>query len=203
MTASVPRTRRHSSPGWTIPGTTTCPSRSGPSSPGRAMRVSAGSCCCISNTGRYWLTRRPSRPRLVGESAASCPTTAPGRSAIRQPHRRFRVSTLLDHYQVRAGVAVNASRPRAIPVSSSSSRSAIRVYRARPFGQSHDRLQDGEAERKGRDRRSAGGDQEAAGVRPKGWLGQDYGERQRTPKLLADTGLDYVLDWPNDDQPSR
>ena len=27
------------------------------------------------------------------------------------------------------------------------------------------------------------------------------GESQRTPKLLADAGLDYVLDWPNDDQP--
>ena len=36
---------------------------------------------------------------------------------------------------------------------------------------------------------------------PKGWLGQEYGESQRTPKLLADAGFDYVLDWPNDDQP--
>src|SRR6185436_19946798 len=37
--------------------------------------------------------------------------------------------------------------------------------------------------------------------RPRGWLGQEYGESQRTPQLLADAGLDYVLDWPNDDQP--
>jgi peptidoglycan/xylan/chitin deacetylase (PgdA/CDA1 family) len=37
--------------------------------------------------------------------------------------------------------------------------------------------------------------------RPKGWLGQEYGESQRTPQLLAEAGLDYVLDWPNDDQP--
>ena len=36
---------------------------------------------------------------------------------------------------------------------------------------------------------------------PKGWVGQEYGESQRTPQLLADAGLDYVLDWPNDDQP--
>ena len=43
--------------------------------------------------------------------------------------------------------------------------------------------------------------EKAAGTRPKGWLGQDYGESERTPKLLADAGLDYVLDWPNDDQP--
>src|SRR5260370_10647704 len=45
------------------------------------------------------------------------------------------------------------------------------------------------------------GVEKAAGTRPRGWLGQDYGESQRTPKLLADAGLDYVLDWPNDDQP--
>jgi allantoinase len=43
--------------------------------------------------------------------------------------------------------------------------------------------------------------EKAAGVRPKGWQGQDYGESQRTPQLLADAGLDYVIDWPNDDQP--
>jgi peptidoglycan/xylan/chitin deacetylase (PgdA/CDA1 family) len=43
--------------------------------------------------------------------------------------------------------------------------------------------------------------EKAAGVTPKGWLGQEYGESQRTPKLLADAGFDYVLDWPNDDQP--
>ena len=41
----------------------------------------------------------------------------------------------------------------------------------------------------------------AIGTAPKGWLGQEYGESQRTPKLLAEAGLDYVLDWPNDDQP--
>jgi peptidoglycan/xylan/chitin deacetylase (PgdA/CDA1 family) len=39
------------------------------------------------------------------------------------------------------------------------------------------------------------------GVRPIGWLGQDYGESVRTPNLLADAGVSYVLDWPNDDQP--
>ena len=41
----------------------------------------------------------------------------------------------------------------------------------------------------------------ATGTRPRGWLGQDYGESQCTPRLLAEAGLDYVADWPNDDQP--
>ncbi|MBX3503739.1 MAG: polysaccharide deacetylase family protein [Alphaproteobacteria bacterium] len=41
----------------------------------------------------------------------------------------------------------------------------------------------------------------ATGRRPRGWHGQDYGESARTPALLAEAGLDYVADWPNDDQP--
>jgi len=39
------------------------------------------------------------------------------------------------------------------------------------------------------------------GTRPRGWAGQDAGESARTPWLLAEQGLDYVLDWPNDDAP--
>ena len=41
----------------------------------------------------------------------------------------------------------------------------------------------------------------ASGQRPTGWIGQDYGQSARTPKLLAGAGLDYVCDWPNDDVP--
>jgi peptidoglycan/xylan/chitin deacetylase (PgdA/CDA1 family) len=40
-----------------------------------------------------------------------------------------------------------------------------------------------------------------SGQRPKGWHGPEYGQSQRTTKLLAEFGVDYVLDWPNDEQP--
>jgi hypothetical protein len=43
----------------------------------------------------------------------------------------------------------------------------------------------------------------ATGRRPTGWLGQDYSESTRTPHLLAEAGFEYVVDWPNDDQPYR
>lgn len=43
--------------------------------------------------------------------------------------------------------------------------------------------------------------EQATGIRPRGWHGAEYGESRRTPQLLADAGLDYVLDWPNDEQP--
>lgn len=34
-----------------------------------------------------------------------------------------------------------------------------------------------------------------------GWLGAEYGESLRTPRLLAELGVSYVCDWANDDQP--
>ncbi|MFH8347541.1 polysaccharide deacetylase family protein [Streptomyces sp. NPDC018045] len=43
----------------------------------------------------------------------------------------------------------------------------------------------------------------ATGRRPRGWLGPALTETFRTPRLLAELGLDYVLDWANDDQPYR
>jgi allantoinase len=39
------------------------------------------------------------------------------------------------------------------------------------------------------------------GARAGGWHGPEYGESDRTPMLLAAAGFDYVLDWPNDEQP--
>ncbi|MFD9070828.1 polysaccharide deacetylase family protein [Streptomyces lasiicapitis] len=39
------------------------------------------------------------------------------------------------------------------------------------------------------------------GTRPRGWMGPALTETFRTPHLLKELGLDYVLDWTNDDQP--
>ncbi len=41
----------------------------------------------------------------------------------------------------------------------------------------------------------------AIGHRPVGWLGPEQGESFRTPQLLAQAGIRYVCDWPNDEQP--
>ena len=41
----------------------------------------------------------------------------------------------------------------------------------------------------------------ALGLRPSGWLSQDWGTSAQTFELLAEAGLDYTLDWCNDDQP--
>jgi peptidoglycan/xylan/chitin deacetylase (PgdA/CDA1 family) len=41
----------------------------------------------------------------------------------------------------------------------------------------------------------------AVGRRPRGWLGPALTETFETPRILAELGLQYVLDWCNDDQP--
>lgn len=41
----------------------------------------------------------------------------------------------------------------------------------------------------------------ATGTRPRGWVGADYGESSRTAELLVAAGVEYVLDWPSDEQP--
>ena len=41
----------------------------------------------------------------------------------------------------------------------------------------------------------------ACGAKPRGWFGQDQGESTRTPQRVAEAGLHYLADWPNDDQP--
>ncbi|OLT37892.1 polysaccharide deacetylase [Actinomadura sp. CNU-125] len=41
----------------------------------------------------------------------------------------------------------------------------------------------------------------ATGRRPRGWLGPALTETFQTPALLADLGVNYLLDWTNDDQP--
>ena len=41
----------------------------------------------------------------------------------------------------------------------------------------------------------------ATGRRAVGWLGPEYGESTRTPAILAEEGVRYVCDWPNDEQP--
>jgi peptidoglycan/xylan/chitin deacetylase (PgdA/CDA1 family) len=43
----------------------------------------------------------------------------------------------------------------------------------------------------------------ATGRRPRGWMGPGLTETLNTPRLLAELGLEYVLDWTNDDQPYR
>ena len=41
----------------------------------------------------------------------------------------------------------------------------------------------------------------AVGTRAEGWIGPEHSESHRTPRLLAEAGLSYTLDWANDETP--
>ena len=142
-------------------------------------------------------------PRLVGEFGSFVPDY---RTWTQREYGNrtgiFRVLDVLDRYQIRAGVAVNALAAERYPY-------LIEQFKKRRYefighGHSANRMitsKMSEADERQEITESLAALEKAAGIRPKGWLGQDYGESQRTPQLLADAGLDYVLDWPNDDQP--
>jgi peptidoglycan/xylan/chitin deacetylase (PgdA/CDA1 family) len=50
-------------------------------------------------------------------------------------------------------------------------------------------------------RESVGVVAEVSGAQPVGWHGPEYRASTRTPNLLAEAGIRYVCDWPNDEQP--
>src|SRR3984957_13790654 len=97
----------------------------------------------------------------------------------------FRVLDVLDRYQVRAGVAVNPLAAERYPY-------LIEQFKKRKYefiahGHSANRMitsKMSEAEEKAEIAEAIAAVEKAAGERPRGWLGQDY-----------------VIDWPNDDQP--
>lgn len=48
---------------------------------------------------------------------------------------------------------------------------------------------------------SIGALREATGAMPAGWLGPEHSQSTRTPALLAEYGIRYCCDFPNDEQP--
>lgn len=43
--------------------------------------------------------------------------------------------------------------------------------------------------------------EQVTGERVRGWVSQDAGQSGNTPRLLAEAGVEYIMDWPNDDSP--
>jgi peptidoglycan/xylan/chitin deacetylase (PgdA/CDA1 family) len=142
-------------------------------------------------------------PRFVGEFGSYVPDY---RTWTQREYGNrvgiFRVLDVLDRYQIRAGVAINAVAAGRYPF-------LIEQFKRRKYefiahGHSANRMITSkmtETEERAEIAEAIAAIEKAAEVRPSGWQGQDYGESARTPALLAEAGLDYVIDWPNDDQP--
>jgi peptidoglycan/xylan/chitin deacetylase (PgdA/CDA1 family) len=142
-------------------------------------------------------------PRFVGEFGSYTPDY---RTWTQREYGNrvgiFRVLEVLDRYQVRAGAPVNALAAQRYPYLVEQFKK--RRYEFIAHGHSANRMitsQMSEQAERQEIAEALAAVERASGARPRGWQGQDYGESARTPKLLAEAGLDYVLDWPNDDQP--
>ncbi|NIH83347.1 polysaccharide deacetylase family protein [Amycolatopsis granulosa] len=115
----------------------------------------------------------------------------------------WRVIETLDRYGIRASTLLNSEVAEHYP-------QVIEAGRARNWawlahGQTNSRLH---ANLEIDDEREILADivttiEKASGQRPKGWMGPGLTETMNTPRLLAELGLSYVLDWTNDDQPYR
>lgn len=116
----------------------------------------------------------------------------------------FRVMDVLDRLGIRGTAAFDAALARDTPflVDQVLQRDWEVIGHGVAFSQMITDRMDEEEERDYIDR-ALSGLEEACGARPLGWLGPDYGESSRTVRLLAEAGVRYVCDWPNDDQPNR
>ena len=114
----------------------------------------------------------------------------------------FRVLDVLDRYGIKATVAANSEAALRYPYLIDAF--AKRGYEFAGHGATANRMISSRMTME--EERETVSDaldkvQRASGQRPLGWISQDYGESERTPGILADMGLTYVADWPNDDQP--
>jgi peptidoglycan/xylan/chitin deacetylase (PgdA/CDA1 family) len=116
----------------------------------------------------------------------------------------FRVMKVLDRHGIKGTLALDAAvAERCPPVVREA---AARGWEFIGHGVAYDRMiteKMPEAEERRYLRRALDAVKQATGVAPRGWIGADHGESSRTVRLLAEQGVRYVCDWPNDEQPYR
>ena len=115
----------------------------------------------------------------------------------------WRLIESLDRHRMRASVMLNSDVAERYPQIIRAGRERDWVWAA--HGKNNSVLQAGMSPEEERSYLAEviGTIEKATGRKPRGWLGPALTETFRTPELLAELGLDYVLDWANDDQPYR
>jgi allantoinase len=116
----------------------------------------------------------------------------------------FRILDRLDRHGVRATVALDAALARGNPYVVERCLERGYEFAGRGIAATRSITEEmGEAAERDYIRESLQAVTDATGVRPRGWFGTDYLESSRTVRLLAEAGVRYVCDWPNDEQPYR
>ena len=116
----------------------------------------------------------------------------------------YRVMEVLDKYGIRATVAMDAALSKNYPPLTQEC--LKRGWEFIGHGQAATRMISSrmtEDEERAYITSSLEALKQSTGSSPVGWHGPDYGESERTVALLAELGVKYVMDWPNDEQPYR
>lgn len=110
----------------------------------------------------------------------------------------WRLKEVLDRYQVKATVSLNASICNSYPrIVEESVKSGWEIL-AHGFIQRAINL---EEDQRQVIRRTIHLIREKTGKAPRGWMGPGLAETFDTPDILAEEGIEYLCDWVNDDQP--
>jgi peptidoglycan/xylan/chitin deacetylase (PgdA/CDA1 family) len=116
----------------------------------------------------------------------------------------FRVMEVLDRYGLQATVAIDAVTAANYPF-------IVRECQKRNWefvGHGHSITQTitsrmSEQEERQHIRTALDIVRDKTGAAVEGWFSPEYSESFRTPGILAELGVRYLLDWPNDEQPYR
>jgi peptidoglycan/xylan/chitin deacetylase (PgdA/CDA1 family) len=113
----------------------------------------------------------------------------------------WRLMDALDHYGIRATVALNAAMCEHYPIIVEEGKK--RNWEFMGHGVTNSQLLAGLPEEEERKviRETIHTITKAVGKAPEGWLGPALAETFITPDLLAEEGIRYLCDWCNDDQP--
>jgi peptidoglycan/xylan/chitin deacetylase (PgdA/CDA1 family) len=114
----------------------------------------------------------------------------------------FRVMQVLDRHGIRATAAVDAGVARSYPFIIEKCRERRWEFAGHGLALSR-AIDPGMSEEVERAyvHESLQAVADATGGVPRRWVSADYVESARTVRLLAEAGLEYVCDWPNDEQP--
>ncbi|MBX9761358.1 MAG: polysaccharide deacetylase family protein [Beijerinckiaceae bacterium] len=116
----------------------------------------------------------------------------------------FRVMDVLDRHGVKATAAIDAASAIAYPriVAECQAREWDFVAHGLSVTQTISSRMN-EDEERAHIRTSLDTVARETGLPIRGWCGVDSGESERTPRILAELGVNYIFDWPNDEQPYR
>jgi len=110
----------------------------------------------------------------------------------------WRILEVLDHFRIRAVVAINGSAIQAYEPISRAALERDWEFIGHGFGQKNMQNVPDERADIARTREVI---REFTGRAPRGWLGPGLTETWETPDILAEEGYEYVCDWVLDDQP--